>query len=90
MENFPPWCFLSVYRATKSWLLPGDHAGRLRFSEKLQPRVKILPGTLLTDEAHCTQDGIKQSDEVNYQYNEFAVLGTERLHTMLYATVIFC
>lgn len=59
MKNFPPWCFLSVSRATKNWLLPGDHAGRLRFSEKLQPRVKILPDILLTDEAPCTQDGIK-------------------------------
>jgi len=75
--------------ATKNWLLTGDHAGCSRFSEKLQPRVKILPDVLLTDEAHCTQDGIKEYDETNYQHNEFAVLGTEKLYTMLYAKAIF-
>lgn len=81
--------FLPVSRATKNWLLQGDHAGRLRFSEKLQPRAKILPDILLTDEAHCTQDGITKFDDINYQYDEFAVLSTERLHTKLCATANF-
>jgi len=74
---------------TKNWLLLGDHAGRLRFSEDLQPPVKILPDILLTDEAYCIQDGIKEFDEINYQHNEFGLLGTEKLYTMLYATAIF-
>jgi hypothetical protein len=60
-------------------------AGRLceslRFCERLQPRLQILPYILLTDEDHITQDGIKEFEEINYQYKEFAVLGTEGLHT---------
>jgi hypothetical protein len=44
---------------------------------------------ILTDDAHCTEDGIKEFDEINSKYNEFAVLGTERLHTREHTAICY-